>query len=356
MVINKKVYMEDMYPHDNYIFEEDEDRNEKKSSFQLQDYFGPVLTKNLNESNLVVFYDFKKKKFKRLYNLSKRLKLDLRFVLIRTEPRIIIPSQYNEKIEKLFDLIIDFGSVHKNNLKHIKGEVWPVSPEVFRKVSLNFCDGDLIDKAILISSNKNNFMKDNLYILRKKVVDELSLLVDVYGDGWRNFNINFVRQLIGAIFLGIINYKQSIVFSREVICSISWPKRSANRYLKVRSKANYYKLYKVILVIENSGEYLSEKLFEALASGRPVVYVGSDLEKWGIPSDVYVKANKSLESIRDCVEELVHNVELGKNICRNAQDWLQKKSTLEKFSREKVFQRTATLVQIHANDNCTTCF
>jgi hypothetical protein len=351
MATNKKVYMQDIYPHDNYIFEDAKDRNDKKSNFQLQDFFGPVMTKNLTESKVVVFYDFKKKKFIRLYDLSKRLKLDIRFVLIRTEPRIIIPSQYNEKIEKLFDLIIDFGRLQQNNFKHVNGEVWPVSPEVFRKVSHSFNDGDLIDKAILISSNKNNFMKENLYVLRKKVVDELSLIVDVYGDGWKNFRINFVRQLIGAIFLGIINYKQSFVFSREFICSISWPKRSANRHLKVRSKAKYYKLYKVILVIENSGEYLSEKFFEALASGRPVVYVGTDLEKWGIPSDVYVKANKSLESIRDCVEELVQNVELRKKVCRNAQEWLQKKSTLEKFSREKVFQRTATIVQIHANDN-----
>ncbi len=343
--------MQDTFPHDNYIFMEINDGREKTLNFQLQDFLGPLMTKNLTESKVVIFYDYEKKKFRKIQRLCKQLKLDLSYVLIRTEPRIIIPTQYDEKVEKLFNLIVDFGKIQPDNSNHIYGESWPVSPKVFGKVSIIFNDEDLIDKAILISSNKNNFMRENLYVLRKKVVDELALIVDVYGDGWRNFGINFARQLLGAIFLGIINYKHSFVYSREFIGSISWPKRGLNRNLKARIKTNLYKLYKVVLVIENSSEYLSEKFFEALASGRPVVYVGTDLEKWGIPYDVYVKADKSLDSIRDSVQALINNVELRKKICDNAQEWLQKKNTLERFSREKVLQRTSTLVQNYSNLN-----
>lgn len=348
-MINKKIYMQETFPHDNYIFIEFNDIRDKRSNFQLQDFFGSLMTKKLTESRVVIFYDYEKKKFRKIKRLCKRLKIDLSYVLIRTEPRIIIPVQYNEKVEKLFNLIVDFGKIQPNNSNHIYGESWPVNPDVFGKVSIICNDEDLIDKAILISSNKNNFMKENLYVLRKKVADELALIVDVYGDGWRNFGINFVRQLLGAIFLGIINYKHSFVYSREFISSVSWPKRGLNRNLKARSKTNLYKLYKVVLVIENSSEYLSEKFFEALASGRPVVYVGTDLKKWEIPHDVYVKADKSVESIRDSVQRLVNNVELRKKICDNAQVWLQKKSTLDRFSRENVFKRTSTLVQNYSN-------
>ena len=346
MVKNPKIFMPDTYPHDNYFFEDlNKVQDGQQFNYQLQDFLSPYLVKDLVESNIVVFYDCNKQKYKRILKLKKQLKLDLKLVLIRTEPRVVLPLQYKEKIVQLFDLIIDFGTLEKNRSENIVREAWPVKIEVFVETKYNSLDIELLDKAILLASNKNNFLNGNLYFLRKKVVDELFPLVDVCGDGWKNFNVSFLRQLLGAIYLGVTNYKQSYVFSTEFFRSISWPKKKKNRHLKAKGKINKYKFYKVVLVIENSSEYLSEKFFEALASGRPVVYVGTDLGKWKIPPEIYLKADVTVQSIRHCIQILLADAKLRETICLQAQKWLQKESTFDNFSMPSVYQRTAKLVK-----------
>jgi hypothetical protein len=56
--------------------------------------------------------------------------------------------------------------------------------------------------------------------------------------------------------------------------------------------------FKVAVVIENSQEYMSEKLFDAFVGGCIPVYVGPDLEVFGIPSSLYVTAEATPESVQ----------------------------------------------------------
>ena len=55
--------------------------------------------------------------------------------------------------------------------------------------------------------------------------------------------------------------------------------------------------YRVAIVIENSQEYMSEKFFDALFSGCIPVYVGPNLEAFGIPSNLYIQADANSSSL-----------------------------------------------------------
>jgi hypothetical protein len=56
----------------------------------------------------------------------------------------------------------------------------------------------------------------------------------------------------------------------------------------VDEKAEAFRLAPSSIVIENSGDYVSEKLVDAVCAGVVPIYVGPPLERFQIPSDVAV--------------------------------------------------------------------
>jgi hypothetical protein len=56
-------------------------------------------------------------------------------------------------------------------------------------------------------------------------------------------------------------------------------------------------------VIENSADFVSEKLFDAVRAGCVVVYVGPNLEKYDLPKDSAIQVapdpNLIVETVRD---------------------------------------------------------
>jgi hypothetical protein len=67
--------------------------------------------------------------------------------------------------------------------------------------------------------------------------------------------------------------------------------------------------YKFALVIENSGDYMSEKLFDALFSGCLPIYVGAPVETYGIPKNLVIQAGPSIGEIRQGIIQ-AQNVDL----------------------------------------------
>jgi hypothetical protein len=57
----------------------------------------------------------------------------------------------------------------------------------------------------------------------------------------------------------------------------------------------------VTVVIENSIDYMSEKLLEAIAAGSIPVYVGPPVTEFGIPAELVVQVNPDLQSVNEGV-------------------------------------------------------
>jgi hypothetical protein len=148
---------------------------------------------------------------------------------------------------------------------------------------------------VLIQSAKYSFVKGQLYGLRIRLAstDER---IDVYGYGWTEHSwrtwarlaVELVRAIKGGAKLDLSTFKTA--FGRPL------------SYLgPVESKNVAMAKFKVAVVIENSQEYMSEKLFDAFFARCIPVYVGAELEPFGIPDSLYVRASPSQESVSEAI-------------------------------------------------------
>jgi len=88
--------------------------------------------------------------------------------------------------------------------------------------------------------------------------------------------------------------------------------------------------YKIAVVIENSADFISEKLFDSIRSGCVSVYVGPNLEKYGIPKASAIQVDAKHKVVSDMVRSLLEesDEELEKiarnqraNLMKVSQDW-----------------------------------
>ena len=88
--------------------------------------------------------------------------------------------------------------------------------------------------------------------------------------------------------------------------------------------------YRISVVIENSADYVSEKLFDSVSSGAITIYVGPELEKYGLSGGSAIQTKASVEEIIKVVRNLQSKtIEEQKEIARNqynsilntASDW-----------------------------------
>ena len=85
-------------------------------------------------------------------------------------------------------------------------------------------------------------------------------------------------------------------------------------------------------MIENSLDYISEKLFDCFKSGTVPIYIGPNLEEFGIPSNTVIVAPDNIEDlfhIISNIESYPHDsiIANGKDFLLNsASDWTETKS------------------------------
>ena len=206
-------------------------------------------------------------------------------VLIRQEPSIVIKETYTKAQTEKFDHIIDVGKVEKSENSVIN---WPQDlSEKFSQI-----DGRL-EKIVVINSNLLSLAKEENYSLRRKVVLEIEDL-DLYGRQWNNGFRAKVLTLIKEFkkygfkihnikFLGVKSYF-----------------RFFSNYLgEVDDKKEVLSKYKYSIVIENSSDYLSEKLFDVMFSGCIPIYVGPNLANYEIPDYLYIQAKPEISDIKE---------------------------------------------------------
>jgi hypothetical protein len=100
--------------------------------------------------------------------------------------------------------------------------------------------------------------------------------------------------------------------------------------------------YKYALVIENSQEYMSEKLFDAFFAGCIPIYVGPKVEDYGIPKNLVVQAQPNLKSIKQALETAKEmNFE---NFQQDLRKFLSNEKTIEKWSHENVYARMLEII------------
>jgi hypothetical protein len=84
--------------------------------------------------------------------------------------------------------------------------------------------------------------------------------------------------------------------------------------------------FKVAVVIENSRDVMTEKLFDAFFAGCIPVYVGPTLEKFDIPANLYIRADANVGSVSSAVTQA---------LALNYDEW---KGRTQKFLSDKKIQ------------------
>lgn len=220
-----------------------------------------------------------------------------RRILILWEPDVVVPRVYKKKILK------QYGKVYTPSVNWSK----KVSGEVFKWPQLNLIDykqsyenwESRNNKAVMVLANKFSAVQGEQYSLRR----ELNMLstdnntLDLYGAKWGEGNSYNLRHYFGSLV-------------RTPILSIN--PRSAKLLRKSFSnfkglsenKFSTISQYAISVVIENSSDYISEKLFDSVASGAITIYVGPDIMRYGLSGDSVIQSSASAKEIIRIIRNL----------------------------------------------------
>ena len=311
-----------------------------KGDFEIPK-FGPwraffsVLTDNkhklvgLEESpELIIFMNNHPKLLKKAQREFK----DAWKILILWESAITWPQNFLSRDLSLFDFVFSPSKmwIQGQNVKYFN---WPqchsstasITYEEWKKRS---------DVPVVFQANKFSFIKGEQYSLRRKIVSEFGVNLNLYGKGWNNVAITLIN-LVRALLLGAKHWR---VFQLIRPYSI-WIFARSYKGFKYGNK-DVLKGVKFSIVIENNLEYVSEKIFESISHGCVVIYCGPNLSNFGIPSNIVFSCAPSSSQVLQAYRYLRDNEEQAFKIAETAVTF-QKSDSFRKFYNETVFEKLA---------------
>jgi hypothetical protein len=239
-----------------------------------------LVSTSTENPDLIICVDVDRSALKLVRSMRRR---GITTVLVASEPSAVVPFNGHPKVLKVFDKVLQIGRPGQLPLLP-----WPQHP-FDNPVTTQKRDSG---KAVLIQSRKYSFVKGQLYSLRVHVASR-DKRVFVVGHGWTETWYRTLGRLM--IELGRAVRAGAAVDWQTCISGFKTP---LNLLGPAESKNVAMQEFKVAVVIENSQEYMSEKLFDALVGGCIPVYVGPDLGTFGIPPTLYVSADATLESVK----------------------------------------------------------
>lgn len=221
-----------------------------------------------------------------------------KMVLVLWEPPIINPKLHSD------EYLSNFGQIYAPSMEWAKKHnaiyfKWPVGD-----TESKFKEGNLKarhNKAVMIQGNKINFLKGENYSLRRAVLFKslpLKYRIMLYGTEWERLPI---RQTVKALVDYLLNFKYE--FSKH---SLKYIKTKYPYYQGIsKNKFTTLEKYKICIVIENHNSYISEKIFDSLNSGCITIYVGPNLENYGLNKNLAIQSDSNPESILNSFEKIM---------------------------------------------------
>lgn len=270
---------------------------------------------NSFDPEIVVCVDWSTRDKKRIKTFRK---LGLPAFLIMQEPSVVIPQHRVNKIKRNFDYVVTVGRSGGDASIN-----WPQSWDSITKNKI-----PRQNRGVLINADKWSAISGELYSLRRKVVNSDGR-IDLFGSGWNDAVLLRIKRAISALGIAVISGripKLQIVF--DVL------RRPLNYQGKSIDKIETLESYKCSIVIENSQEYMSEKLFDSLFAGTIPVYVGANLVDSGIPENLVVVAKPKLEAIQAGIDKAL-SMDL-KKFHAELSTWLTDSSVMQAWDANHV--------------------
>jgi hypothetical protein len=191
-------------------------------------------------------------------------------------------------------MVIDVG---RSPLASNSGMNWPQRWTLKHLESPKIAGVERIDRFAVINANKMSFVEGELYSLRRQAAQKSSD-IDVWGFDW---DMPWFRRATKAFEELLIPLKHG--FGIKPAAIKGWFKKPLSFKGSSEDKLLTMASYKYSLVIENSSEYMSEKLFDSLFAGTFPIYVGPNPVDFGIPEFVAIHSKPNINSIMKAIEQ-----------------------------------------------------
>lgn len=189
--------------------------------------------------------------------------------------------------------------------------------------------------------NKFSQHENSLYHLRRAAAFALHEDLDLYGRGWESKSY-VIKQFSRSLFQSKGKIQEWTL--RDALESVKPPPNYRGELI---SKETKMREYKFALVIENSKDYVSEKLIEAITQGLVPVYVGPKLSDFGLPDNISVNAEPTLASIVEaCMYLLKDSEHEHAKLLENAKIFLASEN-FESFRNDNVLSKLAQDICVH---------
>ena len=302
---------------------------------------------NTLKSDLVIFVNYSRKFLKKVKkHHSKR-------VLIRLEPKAVLPVQYKKRIEKSFDLIITPGGQVDTKSKFIgwpyKYDLNPSMPTASH-TSLESVINESISKGlfeieqwnkrkntlVLIAANKVSPTSNSNYKLRRRIAKQMSVHdLDTYGPLW---NTGLVSKLSHRISVGMNALKGGFIPNLlEIYGDLHW--KYPTYIDEPTDKHQIIQQYRYSLVAENSSDYCSEKLFDVVINGSVPIYVGPRNFELNLPDGMYFSCDGSLDNLKSLLNSIRDEDIVA--MLAVMQDFIQSEKFFTDWASDKVYENIA---------------
>jgi hypothetical protein len=215
--------------------------------------------------------------------ITEAIKMGIDTALVKQEPAVVTPGHSKRAIDRLFTKTIAVGRPDSRPIYK-----WP------QTWNTEFFDQPIrFQRIVSINANKFSCLSGELYSLRSKAYSSLNYL-DLYGHGWDRRASDSFLKLMKELQIAV----SASPLRLNVRCFVNLVRQPRNFLGASSGKLATLSKYKTTLVIENSMEYMSEKLIDAILAGTIPVYVGPPVELYGIPKEIVVASTPDLESIK----------------------------------------------------------
>jgi hypothetical protein len=220
-----------------------------------------------------------------------------RRILILWEPKIVVPKIYSRRV------LSKYGKIYTPSVdwsEKVNGEIFKWPQLDLRSLKQNHDNWELRkNKAVMVLANKFSASRGEQYSLRR----ELNLLcgekniMDLYGAKWNEGNLYNLMHYVGSLL-------RTPIANIDLSSARLLKKRFSNFKGHSENKSITLSGYAISVVIENSSDYISEKLFDSVASGAITIYVGPNLERYGLSGETAIQTKASAKEIIKVVRNL----------------------------------------------------
>jgi len=246
---------------------------------------------------------------------SKKFCTPLNSALILWESAVTSPMNVNLNLHSNFRLVMSPSQKWVPSAK-LAVFNWPQNnPSDFKATEYSKNYFSRKDKWVMVQSKKFSFALNEMYSLRNALIALVPEDIELWGFGWEKRSYSpIIRAFARNRPSKVLQLADAIKFNQKI------PENFQGLALdKIETMSNY----KYSIIIENSPDYVSEKLIDAIIAGTAPIYVGPCLEEFGIPGEVALISAPSVEELKINMNLISSDTNLRTQILENGRKFLE---------------------------------